>query len=239
MRSQSQLLTVTLVTLFTMALALSVALICISHFHADVPDEPPNTAATEQATSLSSQEPADSSELQPPDASRGLHFTSNGNGTCVLAGMGTCADACVVIPVFSPSGERVIAIAPMAFYGSTAITAVRIPFSVTEIGSLAFAACPNLVCISVSPDNPFYCDTDGVLFTADRSTLLLYPAMHAGEELVISAATVRVADMALYKCRHLLRIRYEGSACDWEAIRIGAKNYSLTAASKEFLGGMG
>ena len=235
MRSQSQIITVALVTLFTMALALSVALICISHIRDNAPDELPSLSLT-SAPPLSQPTGAPNApESQPPDASLGLRFTSNGDGTCVLSGIGTCADASVVIPTFSPLGERVTAIAPMALYGNPTVTAVQIPASVTEIGALALAACPALVYVSVSPQNAFFCDVDGILFSADQSTLLLYPPMRAESELSISVATVRIADMAFYKCGYLSRIRYDGTAAQWDAIRIGSKNYSLTAAAKEFI----
>ena len=51
--------------------------------------------------------------------STGLTFTSNGNGTCTLTGLGSCRDICVVIPATSPSGDKVTAIGSQAFYNST------------------------------------------------------------------------------------------------------------------------
>lgn len=40
----------------------------------------------------------------------------------------------------------------------------------------AFSGCANLKSVSVAPDNPRYCAEDGIMFSKDKSTLLLYPA---------------------------------------------------------------
>ena len=242
MKSQSQIAVIALITLVTMALAMSVALICIANLNtkteAEAPsDEPPPSEAPPEdtllpeGTSPKEEEPTPVPEEPPTDS---LRFLSNGNGTCVLAGIGSYENPSLVIPPFSALGDRVVSIAPMAFYGSENITAVQIPATVMEIGALAFADCPNLVYVSVNSENPFFCDLDGVLYSADESTLLLYPAKRSGSEMAISAATVRIADMAFYRCAYLSLVRYAGTAEQWEQIRIGSKNYSLTAAAKEF-----
>lgn len=245
MKTHSQLSMIALVTFFTMAAATLIALLCISNLNteteptertdpsSDLTDTPQNETQLSPDTLQDNTNPPteDSSETPAPCE---LRFTSNGDGTCVLSGLGTYDDPRVVIPVFSPQGERVTSIAPMAFYQSESITAVQIPASVITIGALAFADCPNLVYVSVSTDNPYFCDVDGILYTADESTLLLYPPKRSGSEVGISACTVRIADMAFYRCAYLSLIRYGGTAEQWEKIRIGTKNYSLTAAAKEF-----
>jgi len=239
MRSQSQTAMIALATLFTMALALAVAFICISNLREDAPAEQAPLPSESTLLPITTEPPlpittTSPEEESPLPSSQGLRFTSNGDGTCVLTGIGTCMDSCVVIPSFSPTGERVTAIAPMAFYAVSTVTALQIPSSVMDIGALAFADCPNLVYVSVADDNAFYCDLDGVLYTADESTLILYPAQRSGSTVTVSGATRRICDMAFYKCAYLTRISYAGSAEQWESIRIGTKNYSLTAAAKEF-----
>ena len=47
--------------------------------------------------------------------SEGLEFTSNGDGTCYVAGIGECTDTDIVIPEVSPTGDVVIAIGTYAF----------------------------------------------------------------------------------------------------------------------------
>lgn len=222
---------------FAMGMALAVAILCIPM----VSDKPP--AAEDFATDATSAPPSElaaESATEPvpilPDVSNGLQFTSLGNGTCALTGIGICADACVVIPEFSPFGDRVVEIAPRALCGVSSVTAIQIPASVRVIGEYAFAACESLMYISVSAQNPSFCDLEGVLYTSDRSVLLAYPAMRAGECAELYIATKKIADMAFFGCVYLKSIRYEGSPAEWEQISVGSKNYSLIAASKVFLG---
>ena len=125
-------------------------------------------------------------------------------------------------------------IAPRAFYSCSFVTAIQLPASVSSIGALAFADCDNLVFISVNIKNPYYCDVDGVLYTADLHTLLSYPAMHSGSSISISASTYKIDEMAFYNCAYLSHVYYSGSADQWDRIEIGPKNHSLTAAGKTF-----
>ena len=171
-------------------------------------------------------------EVKTP--SNTLAFASAGDGTCTLVGIGSCTDSCVVIPSYSPAGDRVTTIAARAFYGQKQINAIQIPASVEHIGVLAFANCPNLVYISVSDQNEDYCDIDGILYTSDGRELLLYPPMRAGASVTISLVTTEIAEMAFYNCAYLTHVYYTGTPEMWERITIGAKNYSLIAASKTF-----
>ena len=233
MKSNSQTALLALIVLFTMALAITVSWLSISSL-----PTPTRTGGSSSLASTDSHTVAPESEL-PTEAptepfSKGLLFSPNGDGSCTLAGLGSCTDASVVIPAYAPTGERVTAIAPMAFYGVRGVSAIQLPSTVIEIGALAFADCQSLVYIAVHPDNLYFCDRDGVLYSADQATLIVYPPMRAGSEVWISVSTVRIRDMAFYRCENLSRVRYGGTAAEWESIRIGARNYSLTAAAKEF-----
>lgn len=236
MKNHSQILIIALAVSFAMALALAVSLICLSYIE-DEPSSPvveQTGGAGESLTDMSPTETAEPSQPPMPILPSGLRFTSNGDGTCVLSGIGDCTDPCVVIPEFAPSGERVTAVSAMAFYGCATVQAVQIPASVQSVGSLAFSACSNLAYISVSAENPCYRDVDGVLYTADLVTLILYPPMRAGTQMTVSVSTKTICDMAFYGCAYLERVVYTGSAEEWELIRIGSKNYSLTASSVTF-----
>ena len=84
---------------------------------------------------------------QPPDsdkpASVGLEFTSNGDGTCAVSGIGTCTDTELVIPSIY-NGMSVVGIGRNAFSGNTNITGVVIPNSVAKIDWNAFYQCTAL-----------------------------------------------------------------------------------------------
>lgn len=163
--------------------------------------------------------------------STGLTFTSNGNGTCTLSGVGSCKDICIVVPATSPSGDKVTAIGAQAFYNCTSITVVQIPASVTQIGHLAFGGCTNLVYITVSSGNYSYKDIGGVLYTVDGKTLVHYPAGAGASSVNIPASVTKIEDMAFYGCKSLKSIRYGGTQDAWSRIAVGSMNYSLNAAS--------
>ena len=82
----------------------------------------------------------------------GLEYTSNGDGTCYVSGIGTCTDTDIVIPTVSPDGETVIGIGNSAFYDCSSLTSVTIPDGVTYIGRSAFYFCTSLESIII-PDS--------------------------------------------------------------------------------------
>lgn len=75
--------------------------------------------------------------------SEGLSFLSGGNGTCTVE-IGTCTDEDIVIPEYSPSGDKVTKIKGHAFSGRDQIKSIQIPETVTFIGESAFENCVNL-----------------------------------------------------------------------------------------------
>ncbi len=232
MRFRPQVSLIVFSAFFAVALAIAIAMVCSRYIEDDIYREEQNTVSTE--TVSADRLPNQNGEIESNPSGKGLRFISNGDGTCVLAGIGECRDSCVIIPEYAPNGDRVVAVAAMALYQCTTVTMLQLPASISEIGGLAFADCPNLVYVSVSAGNPNYRDVDGVLYTADESTLILYPAKRTGSVARIRATTTKIEDMAFYSCVYLTKINYGGTAEQWEAIRIGVKNYSLSAAAKSF-----
>ena len=82
----------------------------------------------------------------------GLHgsltFTSMGDGTCYVSGIGTCTETDIVIPSVY-NGERVTAIGDYAFDGCSGLTSITIPAGVTTIGNSAFHGCSGLTSITI------------------------------------------------------------------------------------------
>ena len=238
----TQMLLIILAIVFAVALALTIAMISLSYMQIEsedtrVPEQNTTWPFPEVTTPILLESTTPTETTVPEEIttqSNALAFASAGDGTCTLIGIGSCTDACVVIPAYSPAGDQVTAIAARALYGLKQINAIQIPETVEHIGALAFAACPNLVYISVSDQNEDYCDIDGILYTSDGRALLLYPPMRAGASVTISLVTTEIAEMAFYNCAYLTHVYYTGSPEMWERIAIGSKNYSLIAAAKTF-----
>ena len=81
--------------------------------------------------------------------SEGLEFTSNGNRTCYVSGIGTCTDLDIIIPSKSPAGDTVTSIGSFAFYGCSSLTSIEIPEGVTSIEYDAFDGCSSLTSIEI------------------------------------------------------------------------------------------
>ena len=73
-------------------------------------------------------------------------------------------------------GQGVTTIGWNAFSGCTFLSSVALPASVTTIDKYAFCNCQSLTGITVAPGNTVYESLDGVVFSEDMKTLLIYPA---------------------------------------------------------------
>ena len=82
---------------------------------------------------------------------------------------GCCAIKSVVIP------ESVIRIGDRAFCGCRELESATIPAGVAIIGKGVFADCNALKLINVDSRNRAFTSIDGVLYTKDRSELVMYP----------------------------------------------------------------
>lgn len=240
-KSRARLFFVSLISLSALVLILSVALLvtALSQRKVPEPEAKETFAPVEEEPKQETAEPIvadpiETTEPEPKQTANGLSFTSNGDGTCRLLGLGSCADACVVIPESSPEGDLVTEIAPDAFYGKSGIAAVQIPSTVQYIGERAFADCRDLLYISVSGQNRFYCDVEGVLYSKDRRVLLQYPTLCAARSVKIPIEVGEIREMAFYNCPYLEKIYYPGSPAEWDTIAVGAKNYALSSAAKQF-----
>lgn len=94
--------------------------------------------------------------------SEGLFFISNGDGTCRLAGIGSCSDRDIVIPQNSPEGDAVIEIGYRAFAWNEAIKSVTIPESVRLIQKSAFHDCLSLTGVTFEKTKGWTCNGEAI-----------------------------------------------------------------------------
>lgn len=188
--------------------------------------------------------------------SRGLEFRSNGDGSCTVAGLGTCTDRIVIIPTQSPEGDMVTAIGYGAFENVKALGEVVIPDSVMTIGERAFrgsgiisanigngvisvgeqafAKCASLTAINVGSANAMYRSENGVLFDLDMTTLMCYPSGKTDRIYYIPKSVTRISSAAFSECKSLKEISFRGTKKQWGSVYVCAENDSLDSAYISF-----
>ena len=157
-----------------------------------------------------------------------LAFTSNGDGTCYVSGLGTYRRNEVEIPTLSPSGDIVTAIGSYAFYNEDALVRISLPSTIRSIGEYAFLGCASLIEITVPSSNTAYKVDDGILYTRDGSTLVLCPAMRGKTTCSIGANVSVIASGAFANVQNLKTVYYSGSPENWTEINIHANNELLS-----------
>lgn len=178
--------------------------------------------------------------------SEGLLFTSNGDGTCALAGIGQCRDRDIVVPQRSDKDEKVISVASSAFVGckqivtvslpagtvvigdyafyGTSLTYISVPSAVTYIGEYAFTDCASLAAINVDPGNEKFCSVDGVLFDKGRNTVYCYPSGKKDSEYTLRLGIKRIAPGAFNNCPALTSMTFNGTEKEWKSVKIEPNN---------------
>ena len=246
--SFKKILFLTLPMLFAVALAITLAA-CMAQANRTVDDSilPGGTTAPPSGTGGGQQVIAPVSSLE---------FKSNGDGTCSLSGIGSCTDRAVAVPEYSPEGDRVTSVADSAFLGNSTFTQISLPKSVKyigayafyssslesitlhsdieSIGECAFANCTALTSITVDNANRKYSSLDGVLFSKDKSELICYPSGKQNTSYTIRSSVKKIHNMAFYNCAALKTVNYNGTKDEWDQIKIGANNDSLTSAEIKF-----
>ena len=117
---------------------------------------------------------------------------------CLIEARYGLDDACEVL-----KGTRVIADNAFEYMD---IVSVDIPGSVQNIGYLAFSSCDKLTAFNVADENSHYSSEDGVLFNADKSTLIKYPGAKSEISYSIPESVNTIADLAFSRCNYLTSI---------------------------------
>ena len=104
------------------------------------------------------------------------------------------------------------------FYGCSGLTSITIPKSVVDIEiysgnddfGWAFEECWKLETITVHPNNPVFASEDGVLFSKNRSKLILCPKGKQGD-YIIPSSVIEIGECAFCACYKLTSISIPNS----------------------------
>lgn len=148
----------------------------------------------------------------------------DGSGNPNNAGYYGAQKGAVVIPdavTKNGTAYRVIGIGPGAFSQNRHVVSVSVGTGVTSIIPSAFAACPKLEAITVSPGNEYYSSTDGVLYDVSGLYLYVYPGGKSDERFAVPDTVKTIGPAAFYDNEHLCSLTvgrnvsaiYRGAFC--------------------------
>jgi hypothetical protein len=168
--------------------------------------------------------------LMPPAAVQ-AQFTFTTNDDAITITGYTGSDGTGVIPD-STNGYPVSAIADYAFWGTSTLTNLTIPGSVTNIGVMEFQVCSGLTNVTVDGANPNYASAGGALFDKAMATLLQYPGGLAGSYTIPNGVT-NIANYAFEYCYQLSGVTIPNTVTsigDWAFSNTGLTSATIPAS---------
>lgn len=145
-------------------------------------------------------------------------YTVLSDGTAMITGCTLSGD--IVIPA-QIDGYTVSCLDRELFYGTSGITSVTIPATVTHFGNdpedngwdYVFSYCYDLENIYVEEGNPTFQSIDGVLYCRDGQQLVNYPCAHPGEAYHVTADILSCTSFA--SCRNLRYLFLDNADTIW------------------------
>jgi hypothetical protein len=153
--------------------------------------------------------------------------------------------------------ESLITIDQRSFSESTSLVSVTVPDSVTTIGETAFIMCSSLAYVklgantslgkypdnfggcrsleqyNVSPENPYYAVQNGILYSKDLKTIVLYPCGRKDTEFVIPSTVTGLGNHAFYSAKNLHTVDFTQSpvtevpcSCFFECVSLSSVKLS-------------
>lgn len=93
-----------------------------------------------------------------------------------------------------------------AFNYCSGFTAVNIPASLEIMNSNAFSACSKLVAFTVDNASRCFVAEDGILFSADKTRLVAFPAGNDITDYVVPQSVTSIGDGAFSECKKLVSV---------------------------------
>ncbi len=144
------------------------------------------------------------------------------------------------------------------FYSCDSLTSILLPASLEEVADGTFCGCEGLLSIRVADGNRYLRSVDGLLYSADLTTLFAVPSGRIGAVVIVEGVKQIYEDAArdcgkitsvtlprtlegidqnaFAGCTALSTVRYAGSRSDWSRVETDTGNGCLTDAKFEFLG---
>lgn len=108
----------------------------------------------------------------------------------------------VVVPdhIFHNGTRYTVTGLSKAFTGCDAVQQIRLPATIGDLSSSTFYNCSNLTKVDVSPKSREYCTVDGVLFSKDKSRLIMFPCGRTGQYTIPGSVRI-IEEKAFNMCR--------------------------------------
>jgi hypothetical protein len=100
----------------------------------------------------------------------------------------------------------------VAYPAGGPLTTYALPLTVASVAPGAFASAVNLATITVTAGNTNFVAENGVLFNADKTTLVAYPAASANTSYAVPAEVTTIAAGAFAGARNLTSLTFAGDA---------------------------
>jgi len=94
-----------------------------------------------------------------------------------------------------------------AFLYDEKLTSLSLPASLTNIGEDVFNGLDAMEAVNVAPGCPILSSDNGVLFNADKTSLLLYPAMKTAESYTLPDCTTEIGLSAFYGQKYMKAVK--------------------------------
>ena len=102
--------------------------------------------------------------------------------------------------------EGITYIGENAFYSCSSLENVTLPLSLATVGYRAFANCPTLAAFIVPEEHEGFRADNGILFSKDGSTLVVFPSGYASTSYAVPNTVTAIADYAFCGCGTLTEV---------------------------------
>ena len=118
------------------------------------------------------------------------------------------------------------------YFDSNLFSSVTLPDNVETIEDEAFQGCLNLKEIKVSPNNTHFKSVDGVLYSADESKIIVYPALLSKKSFTIPASVNQIGNClfaAAYSLENIEVDKNNKSFCSYNGVLYNKDTTSLVS----------